>query len=62
MKHAPDQVVTAPVSEQSDQSSNNSGGGGRLALILIVLILALYFLPTVIASVRQHRNAKAILL
>ncbi len=33
-----------------------------LELLLVVLIFALYFLPTLIAFLRQHKNSLAIFL
>lgn len=33
-----------------------------LELLLVVLILAFYFLPTLIAFLRQHKNSLAIFL
>lgn len=36
--------------------------GGFVGIILFILSLALYFLPTIIALLRGHRNALAIFL
>ncbi len=36
--------------------------GGFVGIIVFILSLALYFLPTIIALLRGHRNALAIFL
>lgn len=36
--------------------------GGFIGIIVFILSLALYFLPTIIALLRGHRNALAIFL
>lgn len=36
--------------------------GGFIGIILFILSLALYFLPTIIALLRGHRNSLAIFL
>ena len=41
-------------------ADNGNAVGGVLVLILVILVLGAYFLPSIVAAARKHRNNTAI--